>query len=190
MVISHRKQKSKRSIIILSSLILGGILGFTVYMTLFNVKKTRGALIALEVAQLAEIFKKIHKTAVIQSIDHTRSPINFLNVKSFSGSEVGPLNLVYPNKWEGPYVDDNLTIQTKEYELLKTKNGYYIVPGNGVTLPNGKVVGKDISFDENTDFPKLTEKEGDLYFEGKPLAMPIDLKQETPSELLVETHDE
>lgn len=179
-----------RLILIFSSLILGAILGFTVYMTLFNVKKNRGALIVQEVAQLSDIFKRIHKAAVIKSFDHARSPINFLNVKSFAGSEVGPLNLVYPDKWQGPYLPDNLTIQTKEYELVRTKNGYYIVPGEGVTLPNGKVVGKDITFDENTDFAALTQKDGDLNFEGNPMAALIDLAQETSTERAIEALEE
>ena len=178
-----------RTILILSSLVLGGLLGFTAYMTLFNVKKNRGALIAQEVAELAEIFKKIHKTAVIKSVDHPRSVINFLSVKSFAGSQVGPLNLLYPNKWTG-YLPDNTTMQSKEYELLATKNGYYVVPGEGVVLPNGKVVGKDILLDENTDFAALTQKDGDLNFEGHPLVAFIDLAQENPTELAVEALDE
>lgn len=189
----HHKSKQYRWILILSSLILGTILGITVYMTLFHVKKTRGALMVQEVAQLADIFKKIHQTAVIQSFDAPRSAINFLNVKSFAGSEVGPLNLLHPDKWQGPYLPDNLTMQTKEYELVRAKDGkYYIVPGEGVTLPNGKIVGKDISFDENTDFVALMQKDGDLNFEGRPMAAVIDLLQgsSTPAELAVEAEEE
>lgn len=172
---------------IISSVVLGSVLGFTMFMTLFNVKKNRGALMVEEVAQLSKIFHKIHKTAVISGLDHARSAINFLNVKSFAGSEVGPLNLKYPDKWEGPYLLDNLTIQTKEYELIRTHNGFYIVPGEGVTLPNGKVIGKDLVLDEHSDFVSLQQLSGDLNFEGKSMVAFINLQNilaELPVELI------
>lgn len=181
-----RKSNHSRLILILSSLVLGSALGITVFMTFFNIKKSRGELVAQEVTELGEIFKKIHKTAVIKSIDHPRSAINFLNVKSFAGSTVGPLNLEYPDKWQGPYLKENLTIQTNEYELVRTKNGFVIVPGVGTTLPNGKVVGKDVLFDENSDFVALTREGGDLYFENRPLATIIDLQQVNTAELVAE----
>ena len=64
-------------------------------------------------------------------------------VKSFEGSEVGSLNLAYPKKWQGPYLGDNPTFQGKAYQIIRTKNGYFVTPGDGIMLPNGLVIGRD-----------------------------------------------
>jgi hypothetical protein len=178
----------KRLIFIISSIGLGALIGIAVFTTFFGIKTNRGNLIVSEIAQLADIFKRIHKTAVIKSFDATHNVINFLNVKSFAGSEVGPMNIAYPDKWEGNYLPDNLTIQSKEYEVIRNTNGmYYIVPGQGVRLPNGKVMGKDVVLDEASDIESLMAKGGDLNFEGQPMAAVIDVRQQAltlPAELI------
>ena len=130
-----------------------------------------------DIEQLAQIFKKINKTSKIISFDHQKNWINFLQIKKggFKGSEIGSMNLVYPKKWEGPYLKDNPTYQSKEYQVVRTQKGYFIVPGEGVTLPNGKVLGKDIILDEGADIEQLVREKNGLMSGDKPLALKINV---------------
>ncbi len=85
------------------------------------------------------------------------------------------MNLIYPNKWEGPYLEDNPTIQAIEYQVVRTKKGYFITPGDNVRLPNGKIVGKDIKLDEGVDITAMMNDENMLMFKGESLAMTLTL---------------
>jgi hypothetical protein len=97
-----------------------------------------------------------------------------LNVKEFSGAEVGPMNLAYPERWEGPYLEDNPTMQEKEYLIVRTKRGYFITPGEGVILPNGKDVGKDkIVLNEDTNIRILMTDSQALMFKDRVFAAPV-----------------
>jgi len=129
--------------------------------------------IADDVVLLATVLDQINKTAQIRDFEHQKNYIDFLTVKSFVGSEVGPINLVYPSKWEGPYLDDNPTVQEKYYQVVRTKQGHFIVPGPGVKLFNGKEIGTDIIFDEDADIKAMTQEGGVLNFNGRPLAAQI-----------------
>jgi len=162
------------------------LIGISLFKLFYNVKVASDVIIVQEVQQLVEIFKRIDKRCKIISFDYQKNNINFLNVEKFSGSEVGPMNLVYPKNWEGPYLKDNPTIQDKEYQVVKTKQGYFIVPGHGVKLSNGKVVGKDITFDENTNIPKMMADEKFLNFKGKALAAPLDVGVSDMSKVIME----
>jgi len=170
-------KKAKKYIVQFSvSLLLLIFVVISVVNVFYRSKHTTGNLIAREVVQLHNIFQRIHQTCQIIDFDYQKNRINFLNVKSFTGSEVGPMNLVYPNKWEGPYLEDNPTIQAIEYQVVQTKKGYFITPGDKVKLPNGKIVGKDINLDEDADIAVMMGDKDMLMFEGKSLAMPLTLK--------------
>lgn len=135
--------------------------------------------IAHEVKLLASIFEKIDASCTILGFDQEINSINFLNVKSFTGSEVGPVNLEYPQHWAGPYLKDNPTMQSIEYQVVKNKYGYFVTPGNGVKLPNGKIIGKDIQLNESTDINALMHDKDALFYKGKPLAAVIKLNNNT-----------
>ncbi|MCX5921970.1 MAG: hypothetical protein NTX86_01450 [Candidatus Dependentiae bacterium] len=135
---------------------------------------------------LVDIFTRIDKRCKILSFDAQKNPINFLNVVTFKGSEVGSMNLAYPTQWEGPYLDKNLTIQNQEYQIVRTTKGYFITPGDGVLLPNDKVVGKDIILDEDADIAALSNDEGALMYDGKALAAPLVLSTNQLQKLLRE----
>ena len=150
-------------------------IGINFFNVTYRARHNTGVLIADDVIQLQEIFHRIHKTCNIIDFDYQKNPINFLNVKGFSSSEVGPMNLVHPDKWEGPYVEDNPTMQATEYQIVYTKKGYFITPGEGVKLPNGKVIGKDIILDEDADIPALMIDTDGLLFKDRALAAPLDL---------------
>ena len=137
--------------------------------------------------------KRIDKECNILSIEEDYNEINFLTVKSFDTSRVGPLSLAYPKKWNGPYVSVTPTIQDKSYELVKAGDGVFVMPGQGVHLPNGLVVGKDFVVDKNTKVASLLQKGGPLTYKDKQFAMklvfavgdwdPWFLKQKTVKEI-------
>lgn len=162
------------------------LVGVTVYRLLYEAKTEGDIIIAQDVKQLAGILKQIDEKCKIIDFDQQQNPIDFLNVKSFVGSEIGSMNLAYPQQWEGPYLNDNPTIQEKTYMVVKTKKGYFVTPGNGVRLGNGKVVGKDIVLDESADIPALMKDEKALLFEGRMLAAPLHVGVSSAEEVLLE----
>ncbi len=126
-----------------------------------------------DITQLSAIFNKINDTCGILNFQSNPAMIDFLNVISFKGSEVGSMTLKFPTKWEGPYLRDNPTIQEKHYQIVKTKHGYFVIPGNGVVLKNGLIMGKDIVINENTDMAELIRNKSLVDSTGKPVALPI-----------------
>ena len=54
---------------------------------------------------------------------------------------------------------------------MRTKKGYFITPGHGVKLPNGKIIGKTFILDENADINELISS--GLTYNGKPLVASI-----------------
>src|SRR3972149_6152876 len=73
----------------------------------YRSKKYSTELIRQDIKQLVEIFKKIDEKCKIIDFDKQKNDIDFLNNVAFVGSEVGSMNLSYPDKWEGPYINDN-----------------------------------------------------------------------------------
>lgn len=153
-----------------TAVLITGFLILAVVNLFFRTKYDNAIFISQDVEQLADIFEKIDTDCGIIDFDYQKNPINFLNTGSFSGSEVGPMNLAHPKKWQGPYLQDNLTIQDKEYQVVKTGRGYFIVPGDGVKLPNGLVVGEDLIFDENSDIAAMMHDENALLYNNYSLA--------------------
>ncbi|HSC24671.1 MAG TPA: hypothetical protein VLB80_00440 [Candidatus Babeliales bacterium] len=150
-------------------------IGMSFFDTIYHVKDDAGLMIAQEVIQLRDIFHRIHKTCIIIDFDEQKNHINFLNVEKFSGSEVGPMNLVHPEKWEGPYLKDNPTLYHIHYQVVSTKKGYFITPGDGVTLPNKKIIGKDIVLDQKADIDAMMLNQEALLYKDKPLAARLHL---------------
>jgi hypothetical protein len=145
------------------------VTGFWVYWQ--QSQRMNDMIIADDVAHLAEILNTIHRECTIIDFEHQKNHIDFLNVISFEGSEVGPMNLAHPERWRGAYLKDNPTIQEKYYQVVRTKKGYFVVPGEGVQLSNGLIIGKDILFDEEADIQVMTEDI--LQFKKRPLAVRI-----------------
>ncbi|MFA6065583.1 MAG: hypothetical protein WC707_00160 [Candidatus Babeliaceae bacterium] len=174
----YTRRRNKNSYIFpaISAAVLCGLFIFTLYQ-LFTTKKTiNDQLIAQQVHELASIFKRINDTCHITKFKHEKNYIDFLNTRAFEGSEVGPMVVMFPKKWQGPYLHDNFTIQDQYYQILNTKYGYFIVPGDGVKLSNNKIIGKDIILNHDTDIPAMINDKNMLLFENKPLAAPIDVK--------------
>lgn len=150
-------------ILILSLVVIAGFRLYTQLGTITN------AMIVDHVEELTDIFQRIDKECQIIGFEHEKNNIDFLNVVKFVGSEVGSMNLTYPNNWQGPYVKDNPTVQEKQYVVVVTKDGYYIAPGDGIELANGKVIGKDIIINKESDFAQLTGDPEALQYNDQPM---------------------
>ncbi len=167
--LKNKKKLFAYALPIITGFFLLALLGIALQRYYSDSKKIINLLTAQNVSELAQIFKKIDETCGILSFEHEKNYIDFLTVERFVGSEVGAMNLIHPEKWEGPYLKDNPTIQEKYFIVLDNANGYYIAPGDGVTLANGKIIGTDIILAKDTNLEDLLNDGNDLLFEGKPL---------------------
>lgn len=140
-------------------------------------------LIAEHVNKLQQIFKRINESCKITAFRHTKDHIDFLNVISFAGTVIGPLNVLEPENWQGPYVDESITIDGKEYMLLATKTGLYIVPGDGVKLSNGKTIGKTLILSPKSNIERMIRDPQALMSNNKPLAASVEMHQNVFDEL-------
>lgn len=161
----------------MAPIITGSIVLILVIITALNYyyrpKTYLAELIVKDISTLQDIFKKIDDRCKILGFDYQINPINFLNVGTFKSSEIGPMNLTYPTQWQGPYVSENPRVQGKEYQIVKTRKGLFITPGQGVDLPNGKTIGRDIILDENADINAMMNNDKALRYDGKALASPL-----------------
>ncbi len=180
-------QKQRFTIIV--SVLIAFFIGLSIFNLKYRTKETVGEVIVRDILKLKQVFESIDRDCQILGFDYQKNPINFLNVGSFAGSEVGPMNLTHPERWQGPYLNNNLTVQDKEYQVVRTAKGYFIAPGDGVTLSSGKVIGKDLVLDENTNIPALICDNQDLTFEGKPLAAQLKLGKLSTSEVTADPED-
>lgn len=171
---------------VIAVMIVGVLITMTWWNTTQRSSVKTGAIVAHDVAQLVSIFERIDRECDIISFDYQKNPINFLNVKKFTGSEVGPMNLGHPDKWQGPYLEDNPTIQGKEYQIVRTNAGHFITPGHGVRLPNGKVIGGDIVLDEAADINSMMTDDQQLQWDGKSLAAPLSISHNVLGDLPLE----
>lgn len=160
-------------VVVISSLVLGGLFLLTWYQFSKETRVIINETIMTDMSQLKDIFAEIHKECVIMGFDHDKNYVDFLTVKSFVSSEVGAMNLMFPEKWQGPYVQDNPAIQGKKYEIVRVKEGYYLMPGTGVRLSNDKVMGTDIIVTPTIAIDSLLTEESGLLHEGTALCVQI-----------------
>jgi hypothetical protein len=164
--------KQKIGISFLSIAVIALLIGITIFNWRGSFKRETGELISQDIARLVAIFDDINNTAGILSFDHQKNDINFLNIKKdgFIGSEIGSMNLIHPDKWQGPYEKEIPRIEEEDYMVVRTKKGYFVIPGDRVRLPNGKIIGKDILLDEDADIESMMQDEQMLSYKGKALA--------------------
>ena len=167
-----------------TALVFAGLFGISLFNFFKTSDEVTGSVIAQDIAKLAQIFGTIHARCHIINFDYQKNPINFLNVKEFRSSEVGSMNLGYPKRWQGPYLDDNLAVQGKQYQVVRTNQGYFITPGEGVELPNGKVIGKNIILDENANISAMMQDRNALSYKGYPLAARMNLEESVDLEVV------
>lgn len=153
------------------------LLTLLLFIFVFKIVQERpyhlAAVIKSDLDQLERKLTDIDTTCNILSIASERIHLDFLNVVKFEGSTVGSINLAYPDKWKGPYLGRNSTLSGHFYEMIRVKEGYFIVPGYGVKLPNGYIVGKDFVITFNTVVSDMLKPNGFFNYRGEQLARKI-----------------
>lgn len=172
---AQRKKVTWYSIFIL--VILGMLFAVTTYYYYTQKSAIVDSIATRDVQQLQHIFDQINQDCGILSFDYDINYIDFLTVGSFAGSEVGTMNLMYPKKWEGPYISDNPTLQDKYYVVARLSDGYYITPGMGVTLSDERVVGTDIIISPDVSSQSLDALQDD----DKPLLAQVPMRGKSSS---------
>lgn len=170
-VVAWRKSRYIIPCIIAS--LLTGLVAATIVGFFYERARNDGQIMLQELDLVHSRLMQIHETCRILSFDSQKNPVNFLNIKTFAGSEVGSMNLAYPGKWEGPYLPDNPTMHAREYLVVRTRKGHFITPGVGVGLPNGKIIGQDILLDEDADIADLASDPDGLMYGDKALAIEL-----------------
>ena len=170
----------KSFIPVVSSVCLVVLFCFTWYQFSRETRVMINQKISEDITELGQIFKQIDANCGIAGFDHDKNYIDFLTVQSFKGDEVGALKLVFPQKWNGPYLNTNPVVQGKKYEIVRAKRGYYIVPGTSVELANGKIMGKDIVITPRTDMETFMSEQSGLMYNGKELFAFIWAPRELP----------
>ena len=173
---THQRKKKFWYSGLMALLFLAGS-AFVIYKYIHQMRKANDEVIAGHIQKLQTIFKDINDCCKINAFRHEKDYIDFLNVGSFEGSVVGPMSLMEPKNWKGPYLKESLTIMGKEYQIVGTKRGYFIVPGDGVSLANGKVIGKTLVINSSSDIDSLMKDPKALLSGDKPLAARIDTFQ-------------
>jgi hypothetical protein len=163
-VSKKKKRLFRRYFPIFSGITLVLLTIFFVYRTYKTQPAFETSVITEDISIIVTALNRIDETCNILSIKNNKNSVDFLNVVKFVGSEVGCLNLAYPENWEGPYVLDNPTIRGKVYEIVKTKQGYFVIPGYGVELPNDLTVGKDFDIDLEADIEEMLQSGGPLNY--------------------------
>ena len=161
----------KKYFVYFSSMVLLSVFGIFVYQILRERPLFLATVITSDLVQIERHLNEIDRDCNILSILPERA-----NVGKFAGSTIGSLNLAYPEKWQGPYMRRNPTIHGIFYELVRTREGVYIVPGRGVTLPNGLVVGKDFEITFATEVNTMLQPGGQLSYKNEPLAKMLQFK--------------
>ena len=165
------KKQNYFPVFVICIIILLFVISFITFW--YQARINNDLIIAEDVAVLSKIFKSIDEDCRILNFKYEQQNyVDFLNVITFEGSELGSMTLERPEKWKGPYLRDNLTVQGKHYQIVKGLKGYYIAPGNGVKLNNNKIIGVDIILNPHQNIELMIQKNGVLNFNGKSLALP------------------
>lgn len=161
---------------IFSTIFLSLLIIFFVLRIFHNKPYFTSSIIRSDLKKIVYVLELIDRDCNVLGIENEKNDVNFLNISKFSGSEIGGLNLDHPEKWNGPYVMNNPTFKGRFYQIVKTREGNFVVPGDGVKLPNGLKIGKDFKITYDSSIPKMMEKGKQLNYKGQFLAIPLKFK--------------
>lgn len=160
----------------ISGVLMVLLLAIFVKMTYSDKPEILAEVIHNDLGLIMQDLADIDASCNILSIRSDHCVVDFLTVERFEGSMVGELNLAYPNRWRGPYRKKNPSVQDRFYEIIKVKDGYVLVPGAGVNLPNKAVVGTDIIIKETMSADDLIGKSGLLIYNNFVLGRKLPFK--------------
>lgn len=162
--------------VVFSSTILSLMMLISLFKFYYNKPYFTAAVITNDVRNLDSVLACIDGKCSIMRVANNKIQLDFLSIKKIDDSVGRGMALAYPEKWQGPYLKASPLLQERHYELVKAKDGYFIVPGSGVSLPNGLTVGKDFAFDEKTEIAPMLRPGGKLSYKGILLAKKVSFK--------------
>jgi hypothetical protein len=134
-----------------------------------------GAVVRSQVRLLGKALQKAHNDVRFMQILPGKHSLDFLVASRFECDSNAGIGVERKNAWKGPYLNRIPTIQGHPYVLLKTSKGLFVVPGDGVELPSGIVIGNGISWSDKMDIKALMS-DGNMLTIGKyPLAAEVTL---------------
>lgn len=167
----------RRNFTVFSASILVLLIGVSFIKLLSERPLFMATLVSKDIKKIVTKLEIIDEQCVATSLGSGRTPLNFFTVKNFTGSVIGGIELQNPVGWRGPYLEVNPSLQQQYYELVETGDGFYVIPGRGVILPNGYVVGKDFDVMKDTDVAKMLQPGGFLHYKNEQLAMRVKFKK-------------
>ena len=170
------KSKFLKYFPLVSVVTFGLIILMFVLRFLYTRPQIVASLVENDIGIISLAIEKIDSRCSILKIVGNKADIDFLNIKKFSGSVVGPLSLAYPENWEGPYLKSNPTLRGTFYQIVKASDGFFIVPGDGVELPNGVVLGKDLVVTPELFLENHISSGGLLTYKGRSLGKKLEFK--------------
>lgn len=135
----------------------------------YNKPRFTAGVISQDVQRLAAIMGEINERCLIKVVSKGRIKLDFLSSDLAPAVETSGLILAHPEQWDGPYVSSTPRIQGKPYELLQTKDGLFVLPGEGVRLPNGYRMGKHVKVSSQSNITAMMTSGGKLFSYGCPL---------------------
>ena len=153
-------------------------LNFVIFLTIiisliaiifYHFFKTDKNLYNEKIYEIGKIIEDIDKKCQILCFAGEYNPIDFLNVKEFTGNHIGSIQIADPKKWAGPYSEEIALYKEKPITVFVHNSGCYIIPGKGTILNENKEVGKDIIFDSSFDEELLIKNNPSLIQNGKRL---------------------
>lgn len=169
-------KRISRYFVLFSSTLLFLLVGIFCFKVFHSRPAVLTSVIREDLAQIERALREIDRTCNILSIRPDHAVIDFLTVQRFSGSAVGALNLAYPKKWQGPYLKRNPSFQEHLYQIVQTKDGNFVLPGQGVQLPNGLVIGKDIVLGKDSPVNEMLKAGGRLNYQSEALGIRLSFK--------------
>lgn len=162
--------------VVFSSTILSLMLLISLFKFYYNKPYFTAAVITNDVRNLDSVLACIDGKCTILQVTNNKVALDFLTIQKLDGELAAGMSFASPEKWQGPYLKKNPLLQERHYELVKAKDGYFIVPGYGVSLPNGLTIGKDLAFDEKTEISPMLRPGGKLAYKGILLAKKVSFK--------------
>ena len=165
--------RAKRAIRYIGSFMVLMMLGFCTAHFVIRVPQWHERQVHKDLQHIARAVTAMDKDCRIVDMRVGIHLLTPLTQKLVSEHELSNTVFKYPENWRGAYLAKMPLIQGKPYQLLKTDKGLFVVPGSGVVLPNGMMVGRDIIWQAQTDVAALTRSGGPLFYRGVALALKV-----------------
>ncbi len=127
------------------------------FFTYSYMQYSAAAQIHSDMEQINKLLITIDKKCSLVDTLHNPQEITFFNRKDID--EKSGLIVRYPERWSGPYSEQDFSYGGKPYSLLKKSSYMLIIPSCGTTLPSGAVIGNDISIDRSVTYSEFTGDE-------------------------------